>query len=147
MKKFTQKMMAAYILLAVFFIGFSEARAQLMIANGQTITENFDGIGTAAAATLPSSWKVDKLNDVRTVGTYAAADAVTQHRAGNNMSGTATNGIYNFGAGDPTSASDRAIGFISSGTATKSGNLYTRLQNNGAANINYFTIGFNVEKY
>lgn len=131
----------------VFFITVTGIQAQVYISKGQTLTENFDGIGTSGVATLPIGWKVDKLLDVRTLGTYSASLSETQYRAGNNMSSTAANGIYNYAAGDPTSATDRAIGFISSSSATKSGNLYLHLENNGADTIKSFNISYNVEKY
>lgn len=124
-----------------------QTQAQVNIANGQTITENFDGIGLTETAALPTGWKVDKLTDVRLLGDYTTAVAATERRGGNNMSTTASNGIYNFGAGDAATATDRAVGFLSSGSATKSGNLYLALNNNGAATINNFTISFDVEKY
>jgi len=143
--------MKKLITLLSLFIAFSmtlpQLEAQVNISNGQTVTENFDVIGVDAVATLPSGWKVDKQTDVRMVGTYSAALTATERRGGNNMGTTASNGIYNFGAGDQATATDRAVGFLSSSSATKSGNLYVQLQNNGSANINYFTIGFDVEKY
>jgi hypothetical protein len=80
------------------------------------------------------------------VGTYSAAVTATELRAGNNMSSSAQNGIYNFAAGDPASATDRAVGGISSGTASKSVNIYVQLTNNGSSTINNFTISYNVEK-
>ncbi|HEY1497918.1 MAG TPA: choice-of-anchor X domain-containing protein, partial [Candidatus Solibacter sp.] len=53
--------------------------------------------------------------------------------------------IYNFGV---TSAStDRAIGFLSSGTATQSGNLYGFYANNTGGNLTGLKISYNVEKY
>jgi hypothetical protein len=122
------------------------ARA-INIGAGVTVTENFDGIGGVAAATLPADWKVDTNNTVRNVGNYSAAVAATAKSAGNNMSATAANGIYNYGAGEVASATDRAVGFISSGSASKTGNLYVKLDNNGASDINSFTISYNVEKY
>ncbi len=136
-----------FALSAVIFMGMPQSKAQVNISNGQTVTEVFDGMGVDAVATMPSGWKVDKQSDVRLLGTYAAALSLTERRGGNNMSTTASNGIYNFGAGDPAVASDRAVGFLSSSTATKSGNLYLQLENNGTANINYFTVSFDVEKY
>ena len=138
------------LLILIFLFSFSglPMQAQVLIENGQVVTQNFDTIGTSAIATLPTGWRVDKINDhVRTVGTYANASTETERRAGDNMPGNATNGIYNFGAGDMTTATDRAIGWISSGSATKSGNLYVKLENAGSANINYFTISYDVEKY
>jgi len=128
-------------------LSISKSQAQVNIATGQTITQNFNAIGVDAAATLPTGWKVDKSADVRTVGTYSAALTETERLGGNNLGSNATNGIYNFGAGDPATAQDRAIGWISSSTATKSGNLYVKLQNNGSTAINYLTLSYDVEKY
>lgn len=117
------------------------------ISAGQTIMEDFDSIGTSATATLPTDWKADKNNSVRTVGSYSAAGTATERIGGNDMSGSAANGIYNLGAGVAGSASDRAIGGISSGSASKSVNVYIKLTNNGSTAINSFDISYNVEKY
>ncbi len=133
------------VMLTLSFIG--GLFAQVNIQAGQNVTQNLDGIGTSATATLPTGWKADKNTAVRTLGTYSAAVTATEQRAGNSMSSSATNGIYNFGAGDPTTALDRAVGFVSSGSATKSGNVYVQLTNNGSSAINSFTISYNVEKY
>ncbi|HOG27614.1 MAG TPA: hypothetical protein PLT96_07475, partial [Candidatus Cloacimonas sp.] len=133
------------ILLTLSFIG--GLFAQVNIQSGQNVTQNFDVLGTSAAATIPTGWKADKNTTVRSVGTYSAAGTVTELIAGNNMSSTAQNGIYNYGAGPAATATDRAIGFISSGSATKSGNVYVQLTNNGSTNINSFSISYNVEKY
>ena len=133
------------ILLTLSFIG--GLFAQVNIQSGQNVTQNFDVLGTSAPATIPTGWKADKNTTVRSVGTYSAAGTVTEYRAGNNMSSTATNGIYNYGAGDAATATDRAIGFVSSSNATKSGNVYVQLTNNGSTTINSFTISYNVEKY
>ena len=117
------------------------------ISVNQTVTQNFDGIGTNAAAQLPTDWKADKNANVRTVGHYSAAVTQTDSREGNNMSSSAANGIYNFGAGDAATAEDRAVGGISSGKASKSVNIYVQLTNNGSSTIPNFTISYNVEKY
>ncbi|HOG27631.1 MAG TPA: hypothetical protein PLT96_07560, partial [Candidatus Cloacimonas sp.] len=117
------------------------------IQSGQNVTQNFDVLGTSATATIPTGWKADKNTTARSVGTYSAAGTATEQRAGNNMSSSATNGIYNYGAGPADTATDRAIGFISSANATKSGNVYVQLTNNGSSTINSFSISYNVEKY
>jgi len=117
------------------------------IAAGGTVTQNFDGLGTSATASMPTDWKVDKNNTVRSVGSYSAAATATEQRAGNNMATNAPNGIYNFGAGEAASATDRAVGGISSGSASKSVNIYVKLTNNGSSAISDFTISYNVEKY
>jgi hypothetical protein len=121
--------------------------AQVSIAPSTTVTQNFDGIGTSATATMPSSWKIDKNTTARSVGTYSAAGTATDQVGGNSMAAGATNGMYNFGAGPAASATDRAVGGLSSGTASKSVNVYVDLQNTGVSSISAFNISYNVEKY
>lgn len=110
-------------------------------------SQNFDGIGTATTATLPTDWRVSKDGTVRTVGSYAAATTATELVAGNSMSSSAANGIYNYGAGVANSAADRAVGWISSGMATRSGNLYVRFTNTTGSAIQSLNIAYDVEKY
>ncbi len=136
------------LLLFVLLISLRINYSQQTIAVGGTYYQNFDSLGTSGNATLPSKWVVDKNTTVvRTPGTYSGAVTATDQYGGNNMTTIATNGIYNFGAGDKTTATDRAIGWLSSSTATKSGNLYLWLRNSGAATITSLTISYNVEKY
>lgn len=143
-KNFTQKMTILFA--SVLFSG-ATAFATVDIEANETYTQDFDGIGTEATATLPTGWKADKQTSVKTVGTYAAGVSATERQGGNNMSTTASNGIYNFGAGDLATATDRAVGGLSSGSASKSVNFYVKLTNNGTTPINSFTISYDVEKY
>ena len=134
--------LAWMLALGIFYRGF----AQVGISAGTTITENFS-IGPTATATLPAGWKADKNTTVRTVGSYEAAGTATEQRAGNNMSSTAGNGIYNYGAGDAATSTDRAVGGLSTGTAAKSVNIYLHFFNNGTIPISDFTVSYAVEKY
>lgn len=144
-KYFTHIRLLLILVLVVFTTNWGWG--QINITAGTTITENFDGIGTTATATLPTNWKVDKNTTVRTLGTYAAAGTATERNGGNSMSTTATAGIYNFGAGDAATATDRAVGGLSSSSASKSVNIYTCLKNNGISDITNLEISFDVEKY
>jgi len=117
------------------------------ITVGQTISQNFDMIGGSATATLPTDWRADRNTSIKAVGAYSAAVTASERNSGNSMSATASNGIYNYGAGDATTATDRAIGFLSSSSGTKSGNLYAKLTNVGSTAISAFDISYNVEKY
>jgi hypothetical protein len=119
----------------------------LNVSVGGSVTETFDYMGVSATAGLPPDWKADKNTTARLVGTYTAAGTATEQRAGNLMSGTATNGIYNYAAGDPAVATDRCVGFLSSSSATKSGNLYAKVTNTGTSSITALGVGYNVEKY
>ncbi len=136
------------LLFAFLFTAASVALvdAQISYSSG-TYTQNFDSIGTSATATLPTGWKVDKQTTVRTLGTYSGAGTQTEFTAGNSMSPTAQGGIYNYAAGAAATATDRAVGFLSTGSSTQSGNLYVAFTNTGADPITNFTIGYNVEKY
>lgn len=125
----------------------SVAPADIPLSTSVPAAQNFDGIGTAAAATLPADFKVDKISTVRAVGTFAAAGSATSLAGGANLSSTASNGIYNFGSGTTTPGPDRAIGFLSSGTATFSGNLYAQFANNTGGTLGGLQISYNVEKY
>jgi hypothetical protein len=145
-KRLLFKIFTAVIVMALSSGHFNNARAQISIQNGATITEDFS-IGTTATAATPANWKADKNTTVRTVGTYSAAGSATERLGGDNLSTTAGNGIYNFAAGDQATASDRAIGGLSSSSASKSVNVYTHLQNNGPQSIKSFSISYDVERY
>jgi hypothetical protein len=122
------------------------AFGQIQISGIQYVTEQFDGLGSSATAALPANWGIDKQTAVRTLGTYSGAATATENRAGNNMSSSAGNGIYNFGAGDPASAGDRAVGWISTSGGTKSGNLYVYLHNTESNDLT-INVCYSVEKY
>ena len=131
------------LLTLAFALQATSSEAQISIAPGGTVSENFGSIGTNAVATLPTGWKVDKsTNTVRSVGSFAAALTATERVGGANMSSTATGGIYNLGS----SATDRAVGGLGSGSV-RSVNLYTSLQNTNGASIPSFTISYNAERY
>lgn len=133
--------------IAALVLSSAVAVAQISIQSGNTTSESFS-IGTSATATLPSFWKVDTVTaSVRTVKTYSGALTATVRSAGNNMSPIAANGIYNYAAGDPATVTERAVGWLSSSSASKSGNLYAFFTNSGSDSIKSLTITYNVEKY
>ena len=138
------------LLMIVFFTGVSWAQT-VSVSAGTTYLQNFDSLGTTATGSLPYGWKVGKnvTAVAQTVGSYSATTNVTAttYAAGNSMSSTSSGGIYNFGAGVATTATDRAIGGVSSGSSAKNINIYTALKNNGSGDIASFNIGFKVEKY
>ncbi|MCZ2337820.1 MAG: hypothetical protein LC127_06375, partial [Chitinophagales bacterium] len=133
--------------LFLFMFGTTFLYGQVNVSVGNTMTEDFNGIGTNANATLPSGWKMSKSTSARTVNSYSSAVTATEQRAGDNMSSSAPNGLYNFAAGDPTSAPDRALGGLSSSSASRSVNIYVDLYNNGSDDIDEFVISYEVEKY
>jgi CSLREA domain-containing protein len=111
------------------------------------VSQNFNAMTATATAALPADFKVDKNSTARLVGSYGSAATATELLDGASVSTSAANGIYNFGSGTTDTGGDRAIGWLSSGTATKSGNLYVQLTNNTGSPLSGLTISYDVEKY
>src|SRR5262245_54317718 len=118
-----------------------------VMALGLPISQDFDSIGTSATAMLPADFRADRPSTVRTVGAFTAAGTTTTQAGGANLSTTAANGIYNFGSGITATGPDRAIGFLSSGGGTQSGNLYAQIVNNTGGALSGLLISYDVEKY
>jgi endonuclease G len=144
--RFKQLLVVCAVAIVTAALGYSVLHA-IGIPTGSAYTQNLDGIGTSATAALPTDFRVDKLGTARTVGSYASAGTVTALVGGANLSSTASNGVYNFGSGTTTSGPDRAIGFLSSGSGTVSGNLYAQLANNSGSGLTGLNVSYTVEKY
>ena len=120
----------------------ADAPIGIPLAPGQNYTQNFD-ISSSATASLPAPWRVDKSTTVRLVGDYGLALTATERAGGANLSTTAGNGIYNFG----TEETGRAIGGLSSSSASKSVNVYTAISNTGSEAISSFNISYDVQRF
>ena len=134
--------------------GSSPGFGQIQLSTSTPYTQDFNAMGTLATATVPPNFKVDRTStstssDVRKVGTFSAAGTATTQVGGANLSSTASNGIYNFGDGTTSTgdSNSRSVGFLASGTATASGNLYAWLANNTGDNISALLISYNVKKF
>ncbi len=117
------------------------------IAPGGNYSQSFDGIGSSATATLPDGWKIENITTERTVSSaYAGLSNTTTYalNAGTAMSSSAANGKYNFAG---SSATDRAVGGISSSNGSKSINMFLKLTNSGSTSINSFNISYDAERY
>jgi hypothetical protein len=124
------------------------AIAAIHLSVGTPYTQDFDSMGPNALAILPPDFRVDKQLAVRTVGTFASAGAATERVGGANLSSSAANGIYNYGAGaTSTGGTNRAVGFLSSGSGTFSGNVYAEFYNGTGGDLLGLQISYDVEKY
>jgi hypothetical protein len=145
-KKSISMLFWSFALLLILFSG--NGYGQVNISAGNTITQNFDGIGSTATATLPTGWKMENVVGARNVATAYASVANTQTGFATSSSGalssSATNGRYNFAGATST---DRAIGGLSSGSGSQSVNMYMQLTNNGLSSISNFTISYDAERY
>jgi hypothetical protein len=137
-----------FFLLCAFLMFSVGLNAQVNISAGSTVTENFNAMGTSATASLPTGWKIENVTGSRTVSTAyslvanTATTLATTFNAA--MSSTAGNGRYNFGG---SSSTDRAVGGLSSSSASQSVNMYLQLTNNGSTDISSFTISYAAERF
>jgi len=134
--------------------GGALAFAQIPLSTGAPYTQDFNSMGASATATVPANFKVDRSatstsSDVRKVGAFSAAGTATTQVGGANLSTSASNGIYNFGDGTTSTgdSNSRSVGFLASGSATASGNLYAWLRNDTGDNISGLQISYNVKKF
>lgn len=142
MKKF-------YLFVLAGFLVTLTTKAQVLFTNAaNTYNQNFNSIGASATAVLPANWRVSKNNlTTASVGSFGSATSSTEQSAGNGMLSTSVDGIYNFGAGISSSATDRAIGGLASLTGSKSVTMFLYLKNSGIISINNFNLSYNIEKY
>src|ERR1043165_894785 len=137
----TWRIIATVILIAL--ASAYVASAAISLSTSVPYTQNFTSLGIPLSNPAPSHLPADFRQD-----TIAAVSTQTARVGGANVSTTAANGSYNFGAGTTTLGdADRAAGFISSGTATMSGNLYAQFVNNTGSALSGLQISYDVEKY
>ncbi len=109
-------------------------------------TENFDTLGSVAAAPLPDGFSLSG-------GTISAANLTYQtgNSAGNtgtgSLTGTSGGNAYNFGDGVNAEATDRAVGFLTSGSFSSPRNIILTMLNNTGSQINELDVAFDIEKY
>lgn len=138
----------ALVALVSVYVAF----AAISLSTSVAYTQNFDSLGIPLSSPTPSNLPVDfrqsTASTPRAIGPFLSATNQTLRVGGANLSTTAANGSYNFGAGATALGnSDRAPGFLASGTATVSGNLYAQLVNNTGSTLTGLQISYDVEKY
>jgi|GEM_PF-2059363 len=124
------------------------AQAQLALPSASAVTQNFDAFGSAALAPLPTGFKLATGSTV----SYAAATTVATTRAGgtsgtNALNTTSGGGDYNFGNGVTLTATDRALGFLSSSSALSPRHILLEVQNTTGSPISELNVAFDIEQY
>jgi len=120
--------------------------AQLSIPTaGTAVTQNFD-IGSSATAALPTGFKVSAAVPDWNTGTSATTVAAGTSGTGA-LTGTSTGGVYNFSNGVTASATDRAVGFLTTGSFASPNSIILKFTNNTGATVNNLSITFDYEKY
>lgn len=103
---------------------------------GTTVTENFDAMSSSTS--LPSGWRIHAST---TTPSWSSASASVTQQA---FSGAPTaGGTYNWG----TSASERAVGAMTSGGFASPNQLLVFTKNNTGSTITNFSIAYTAERY
>jgi DNA/RNA endonuclease G (NUC1) len=146
----TWRVLATVIVVAL--VSVYVAFAAISLSTSTAYTQDFDSLGIPISSPTPSNlpvdFRVETISAPRTLGSFSSGNVQTLRVGGANLSTTAANGSYNFGAGTAALGnSDRAAGFLASGTSTMSGNLYAQLINNTGSALTGLQISYDVEKY
>jgi len=117
----------------------------MLIPNTSAQTQNFDGMASTGAATLPTGFRVSNAT-AYSGGTSATTLAAGTSGAGA-LTGTSGGGTYNFANGVTASATDRALGFLTSGSFASPRSIMLEIQNTTGSTITELNISFDYEKY
>jgi hypothetical protein len=111
--------------------------AQVSLTNAApAYSQDFDGMG--ATLNLPANWRIGAST---TSPTWAAGVSVVTQQASSGS--PSAGGTYNFG----TSASERAIGAMTSNSFASPNNPMVAFVNGGTTNITSLTVSYDAERY
>ena len=124
--------------------GYSTLASTISLAAlGTAVTENFNGMGTSVTATTPTG--------IRIGADFNTGTTVTTQAYGNTGLGGVTSsssgGAINWADGITGSATDRALGFLSTGSYTSPRSIVVAFKNNTGSTITNLTIDWKYEKY
>lgn len=140
-------MILASVFLGLVFIFYANVGwGQVSITSlSVAYTENFNGMGTSATATLPAGFRVN------TTANWTTGTTTTTQAAGTTGTGALTStspgGTYNFADGITGSSTERALGFLTSGSFSSPRSIIFAFTNNTGATVTSLDISFNYEKY
>jgi hypothetical protein len=108
-----------------------------------TYSVDFNAMASSTTATLPTGFRIGS--------DWSTGSAATTQAAGTSGTGilnsTSAGGCYNFGNGLTASATDRALGFLSSTSYTSPRSILYAFTNSTGQTITSLTLSWNYEKY
>ncbi len=121
----------------------AESWAQVSItALNTAFTQNFDGMGSSATATLPTGFMIGT-----DWSTGATATTLAYGTTGTGVvTGTSGGGVINWANGITASATDRSLGFLNTGSFTSPQSIVYAFKNDTGQTITSLTITFDYEK-
>ena len=144
---FTQAIKRGFLFI-LFFLLFKNNEAQVSITQlGTPYNENFNGLTTSNNATIPSGFKYGSDWATSTNNNWVVTTTTTGTSAGTSNLTNGAGGFYNFANGDSTSSTDRAIGFLTSGTYRPRRSILFAFTNNTGSTVTSINLSWNYEKY
>jgi len=119
----TWRVLATAVVVAL--VSVYVAFAAISLSTSTAYTQNFDTLGIPLSSPTPSNlpvdFRVETISAPRTLGSFSSGQVQTLRVGGANLSTTAANGSYNFGAGTTSLGnSDRAPGLLAHGVPLRS---------------------------
>lgn len=134
---------SAFSLSAGIFVSLSSLWGQQSIPNNSAVTQNFDSIGSSGTATLPTGFKVGT-----NWATGLTATTLTYGTTGSGVvSGSSSGGAINWANGIAASSTDRAVGFLNTGSYSSPRSIIYAFTNNTGTGISSVDVSWNFEKY
>jgi hypothetical protein len=150
MKKFTQNVFIIgknsfkkFITICCLILLSGLAFGQIVIPSSTPVTQNFDGTVSGPTVNLPPNWKISA--EGTSSPTWSAGSNFTSTNNSSNSGSPSSGGRYNWGNG--TTTTDRAIGFMTSGTYNSPNSIMAFYNNTSGVQINDLTISFDYERY
>lgn len=138
-----KKLFKNYVVLCNLMLISGLSFGQIAISSSTPVTQNFDATVTGQAVNLPSNWKMSPAGTV--APTWPAAGNFIATNISANSGSPATGGRYNWGNG--TTTTDRAIGFMTSGSYANPNSIMAFYSNASGSQISDLAISFDYERY
>jgi uncharacterized repeat protein (TIGR02543 family) len=140
------KSLISQLILLSFFLfglGVNVLWGQVSVTNASpSYTQDFNGLGTSNTASLPTNWKMSGPGLGASSGWATATNVTAVTQQASTGSPTA-GGRYNWG----TSASERSLGVMTSGSYASTSGIMSFYTNNGTTAITSLTISYDLERY
>ena len=118
-----------------------------LVAYGTSASQNFDGMGSSATAALPTGF-VAGSGASPTFSTGTSATTLAYGTSGTGIiTSTSSGGVINWANGVTASSTDRALGFITTGSFTSPRSIMAKFKNVTGGTVNSLSLVFDYEKY
>lgn len=131
------------ILLCV--IGVPVSAQQIDIPDATPVTQNFNAIGSSNTATLPNGFRLNaSANYTGGIGNTVLAAGTS---GAGILNGSSASNYYNLANGVTATSTDRAVGFLTSGSGATARYMIAAIKNTGTNVISDLVVAFDYEKY